>query len=76
MSDKDPHWYLDDSKPSLRMWIFSQMAMGAIYAMLVFFGVILLIGIVVNNGIVMVNHVNALRRRGRERVEALIEGLL
>ncbi|WP_413717517.1 RC-LH1 core complex protein PufX [Silicimonas sp. MF1-12-2] len=43
MSDKDPHWYLDDSKPSLRMWIFSQMAMGAIYAMLVFFGVILFI---------------------------------
>jgi len=39
-----------------------------------FFGVILLIGIVVNNGIVMVNHVNALRRHGRERVEALIEG--
>ncbi len=43
MSDKDPHWYLDDSKPSLRMWIFSQMAMGAVYAMLVFFGVILFI---------------------------------
>ena len=43
MSDKDPHWYLDDSKPSLRMWIFTQMAMGAIYAMLVFFGVILFI---------------------------------
>ncbi|MEQ9040641.1 MAG: RC-LH1 core complex protein PufX [Silicimonas sp.] len=43
MADKDPHWYLDDSKPSLRMWIFSQMAMGAIYAMLVFFGVVLFI---------------------------------
>lgn len=43
MSDKDPHWYLDDSKPSLRMWMFTQMAMGAIYAMLVFFGVILFI---------------------------------
>jgi hypothetical protein len=43
MAEKDPHWYLDDSKPSLRMWIFSQMAMGAIYAMLVFFGVVLFI---------------------------------
>jgi HAE1 family hydrophobic/amphiphilic exporter-1 len=39
-----------------------------------FFGVILLIGIVVNNGIVMVNHVNDLRRQGKERVAALIEG--
>jgi len=39
-----------------------------------FFGVILLIGIVVNNGIVMVNHVNALRHQGRDRVPALIEG--
>ena len=43
MADKDPLWYLDDSKPSLGMWIFSQMAMGAIYAMLVFFGVVLFI---------------------------------
>lgn len=43
MSDKDPHWYLDDSKPSLRMWVFSQMAMGAIYAMLAFSAVILFI---------------------------------
>lgn len=43
MAEKDPHWYLGDSKPSLRMWIFSQMAMGAIYAMLVFFGVVLFI---------------------------------
>ena len=43
MADKDPHWYLDESKPSLRMWVFSQMAMGAIYAMVVFFGVVLFI---------------------------------
>ena len=39
-----------------------------------FFGVIILIGMVVNNGIVMVDHVNSLRRAGKERVEALIEG--
>jgi HAE1 family hydrophobic/amphiphilic exporter-1 len=41
---------------------------------LAFIGVILLIGIVVNNGIVMVDHVNTLRREGRTRVDALIEG--
>jgi HAE1 family hydrophobic/amphiphilic exporter-1 len=41
---------------------------------LAFIGVILLIGIVVNNGIVMVDHVNTLRREGRKRVDALIEG--
>jgi HAE1 family hydrophobic/amphiphilic exporter-1 len=39
-----------------------------------FIGIIVLIGIVVNNGIVMVDHVNALRRAGRDRVSALIEG--
>jgi len=33
-------WYLDGQEPSLRMWIFTQMSMGAIYAALVFFGVI------------------------------------
>jgi hypothetical protein len=43
MADNDPHWYLDDSKPSLRMWIFSQMALGAGWGALVFFGVILFI---------------------------------
>lgn len=39
-----------------------------------FIGVIILIGIVVNNGIVMVDHVNALRREGLERREALLLG--
>jgi HAE1 family hydrophobic/amphiphilic exporter-1 len=39
-----------------------------------FMGVIILIGIVVNNGIVMVDHVNTLRKQGRERTEALLEG--
>jgi HAE1 family hydrophobic/amphiphilic exporter-1 len=41
---------------------------------MVLIGSIILIGIVVNNGIVMVDHVNSLRREGKERVEALIEG--
>jgi HAE1 family hydrophobic/amphiphilic exporter-1 len=39
-----------------------------------FIGVIILIGMVVNNGIVMVDHVNNLRREGKERVDALVEG--
>jgi HAE1 family hydrophobic/amphiphilic exporter-1 len=39
-----------------------------------FMGVVILIGIVVNNGIVMVDHVNQLRRTGRPRKEALVEG--
>ena len=43
MADKDPHWYLDDNKPSLRVWIFSQMAVGAGWGALVFFGVVLFI---------------------------------
>jgi HAE1 family hydrophobic/amphiphilic exporter-1 len=39
-----------------------------------FIGLIVLIGIVVNNGIVMVDHVNALRRSGQDRVPALLAG--
>lgn len=39
-----------------------------------FIGIIVLIGIVVNNGIVMVDHVNALRRAGVPREQALLEG--
>jgi hypothetical protein len=43
MSD-NKDWYLETTpKPSLRMWIFQNMAMGAIYAALVFFGIILFI---------------------------------
>ena len=42
--------------------------------MVSFMGVIILIGIVVNNGIVLVDHVNSLRRDGRSRVDALLEG--
>ncbi len=42
MSDKD--WFLEhDKKPSLYGWIFNQMAMGAVYGAVVFFGVILFI---------------------------------
>jgi len=47
---------------------------GFVFEVLGFIGVIILVGLVVNNGIVMVDHINALRREGRERSQALIEG--
>jgi hypothetical protein len=40
MANKDD-WYIDSTpKPSLRFWIFNQMALGAIYAALFVFGLI------------------------------------
>jgi HAE1 family hydrophobic/amphiphilic exporter-1 len=39
-----------------------------------YMGVIILIGVVVNNGIVLVDHVNQLRREGKSRFDALLEG--
>ena len=48
--------------------------LGFILDPIVIIGLIILVGIVVNNGIVMVDHVNALRRSGRPRQQALIEG--
>ena len=47
---------------------------GFVFEILGFIGVIILVGVVVNNGIVMVDHVNTLRREGKERIDALIEG--
>ncbi|MBJ3761442.1 RC-LH1 core complex protein PufX [Maribius pontilimi] len=41
MSDDKKTWFLEDSiQPSLRMWVFTQMCLGAVYAGVVFFGVI------------------------------------
>jgi HAE1 family hydrophobic/amphiphilic exporter-1 len=37
-------------------------------------GMLVLMGVVVNNGIVMVEHINALRRAGKSRTDALVEG--
>lgn len=40
MSNND-EWYLENSpKPTLRLWILSQMTMGAAYAAMVLFGII------------------------------------
>ena len=47
MSEHDPHWYLEDKKPSLRSWIFTQMAIGAGWGAIVFFGVIFFIFILI-----------------------------
>ncbi len=43
MSDEKKEWYLEGSKPSLGMWVFSQMAVGAGWGALVFFGAVLFI---------------------------------
>ncbi len=47
MSDDKTEWYLEDNKPSLRMWVFTQMALGASYAAVAFFGVIAFILVLV-----------------------------
>jgi HAE1 family hydrophobic/amphiphilic exporter-1 len=39
-----------------------------------FIGCILMVGVVVNNGIVIVDHINALRKTGMDRYEAIIQG--
>jgi HAE1 family hydrophobic/amphiphilic exporter-1 len=39
-----------------------------------FLGIIMLAGIVVNNAIVMIDYINQLRRRGMEKMEAIIQG--
>jgi len=37
-------------------------------------GLMVLVGVVVNNGIVLVDHINNLRKRGRSRSDAVLEG--
>ncbi|MEW6556324.1 MAG: efflux RND transporter permease subunit [Elusimicrobiota bacterium] len=37
-------------------------------------GILILAGIIVNNGIVMIDYINKLRRRGKEKIAAIIEG--
>ncbi|RVT81932.1 hypothetical protein DXV76_17870 [Rhodobacteraceae bacterium CCMM004] len=46
MSDKDL-WYLKGNEPSLRMWIFQHMTIGALYAAAVFFGAIAVVLVLV-----------------------------
>ncbi|MBK8232219.1 MAG: efflux RND transporter permease subunit [Candidatus Eisenbacteria bacterium] len=37
-------------------------------------GIVILIGVIVNNGIVLIDHINQLRRAGRSRSDAVLEG--
>lgn len=47
---------------------------GTEFNIMAFIGILVLMGVVVNNGIVMIEHINNLRRRGRSRTDALVEG--
>jgi HAE1 family hydrophobic/amphiphilic exporter-1 len=47
---------------------------GTEFSIMAMIGMLVLMGVVVNNGIVMVEHINALRRSGMPRTEALIVG--
>jgi HAE1 family hydrophobic/amphiphilic exporter-1 len=47
---------------------------GTTFTVMAAIGILVLMGVVVNNGIVMVEHINNLRREGRRRVDALVEG--
>ena len=47
---------------------------GTPFNMMAMIGMLVLIGVVVNNGIVLVDHINNLRREGRARQQAILEG--
>lgn len=47
---------------------------GTTFSIMASIGILVLMGVVVNNGIVMVEHINALRRSGLSRTEALVAG--
>ncbi|HEX7801685.1 MAG TPA: efflux RND transporter permease subunit [Pseudoxanthomonas sp.] len=47
---------------------------GTEFNIMAFIGILVLMGVVVNNGIVMIEHINNLRRRGKSRTDALVEG--
>ena len=53
-------------------WLF--FLTGTSFSIMAMIGMLVLMGVVVNNGIVMVEHINALRRRGLSRTDALVEG--
>ncbi|HET6603718.1 MAG TPA: efflux RND transporter permease subunit [Xanthomonadaceae bacterium] len=53
-------------------WLFA--LTGTTFTIMASIGILVLMGVVVNNGIVMVEHINALRRSGKSRTDALVEG--
>ncbi len=72
MSD-DKHWYLENEpKPNLYGWIFRQMAMGAVYAAIAFFGVIAVILIIRSIGFILPEDPFALLETGQRALSALV----
>ena len=53
-------------------WLFA--LTGTTFSIMASIGILVLMGVVVNNGIVMIEHINALRRSGHSRTDALVEG--
>jgi HAE1 family hydrophobic/amphiphilic exporter-1 len=53
-------------------WMFA--LTGTTFTIMASIGILVLMGVVVNNGIVMFEHINALRRQGYARTDALVEG--
>jgi HAE1 family hydrophobic/amphiphilic exporter-1 len=53
-------------------WLFA--LTGTTFDIMASIGILVLMGVVVNNGIVLFEHINALRRNGVPRTEALITG--
>src|SRR5690606_5037037 len=53
-------------------WLFA--LTGTTFSIMASIGILVLMGVVVNNGIVMFEHINALRRKGYSRTDALVEG--
>ncbi|MDX1443304.1 MAG: efflux RND transporter permease subunit [Gammaproteobacteria bacterium] len=47
---------------------------GTTFSFMAMIGLLILMGIVVNNGIVMVDHINNLRREGKTRFDAVVQG--
>jgi HAE1 family hydrophobic/amphiphilic exporter-1 len=48
-------------------------ATGITLSLMSFIGILMLVGIVVNNAIVLIDYINRLRKRGKEKTEAVIE---
>jgi HAE1 family hydrophobic/amphiphilic exporter-1 len=52
-------------------WFF--LITGTTFSIMAWIGVLILIGVVVNNGIVLIDHINQLRARGLNRLDAIVQ---
>ncbi len=72
MSD-DKHWYVADEKPpSLSLWIFTQMTMGAVYAFLVCMVILFVILFLKALSGLLPEDPNALLETGTRLVQAIV----